>query len=296
MSNSTTINNLSFVLKNTNFEKQTIIYCRSSSKIQNQFNHSSLETQLYYCNEYSKTNNLNVKSNINEVCSATKINKQKKLLEIVNTCNNIHLVVYDATRFSRNILEGIKLLIECKNKNIIIHNVKDNYSTQNYQGYLNFIEGIKNGEIESKLISERVKHAIQLKKLKGNKIGIPSFGLMRQQINGLNKFVPNQNEMLIKDLANKLYFGCSMDEINKIMIKMNRVKITKIFTEPCTKIEYGNCSYSMIAEFFNNNNIKNRNDREWNANSISNIINKRINDNEDTNLTSNKKMKTEEFL
>lgn len=285
--------NLTNLVKDCNLTKNAVIYCRSSTKKQNEYNHVSLEMQSFFCREYCKNNEFPVLTMINEVCSATKMSNQKKLLELVNGFNNINLIVYDASRFSRNILEGIQLLNECKDKKIILHNVKDNYSTEKHQGYLNFIDGLKNAECESKILSERVKSAIFLKRVQGNDIGNPAYGFKKERINGIIKFIDDERENLIKDFATKLYYGCSFIEANNIMQKITGEKIKSLFTEPCKKIEYGNFTYQMIAEFFNENNIKNRNDKEWSSNSISNIIIKRKLNFGTLDFISNKKTKTQ---
>jgi len=275
MSKDRFINNLSGLIKKCEITKNAIIYCRSSTQKQNEYNHNSLEMQTFICRDYCFKNELNVISLISEVCSARKISNQKKLLEIINRNSNINLIIYDASRFSRNILEGIQVLNECKNKNIYIHNVKDNYTTHKYQGYLNFIDGIKNGESESKILSDRIKSSIEHRQIMGEDFGNPSYGYKKHKINGINKFIEDENEQLIIEFATKLYYGCSLKEVDKFMKLLTGEKIKSLFTEPCTSIEYGNFTYNMIAEFFNENNIKYRNDKLWTGTQISNIVNKK---------------------
>lgn len=266
------IKDLSGLIKKCDITKNAIIYCRSSSLKQNQYNHNSLEMQTFICREYCHKNQINVISLVTEICSATSIANQKKLLNIINTHSNINLIIYDASRFSRNILEGIQLLNDCKNKNINIHNVKDNYTTNNYQGYLNFIDGIKNAEAESKLIGERIKSSIEHRRRLGEDFGNPPYGYKREKINNINKIIEYESEQNIIELGKKLYYGCTLIEANIYMKKITGNNIKSLFTEPCNKIEYGNFSYSMLAEFFNQNNIKYRNDELWTTSRISNII------------------------
>ena len=103
----------------------SIIYCRSSTLKQNQGNHMSIETQLFYCKNYCEENKLNITNCESEICRAVSITNQRKLLKIVNSNRNINIIIYDASRFSRNVYDGINLLRKCKNKNIVIHIVKD---------------------------------------------------------------------------------------------------------------------------------------------------------------------------
>lgn len=291
MANNKVINNLCGLINKFDISKNAIIYCRSSTQKQNEYNHKSLEMQTFVCQEYCTNNELKNISLVTEVCSATKSSNQKKLLEIINKNSNVNLVIYDASRFSRNIVDGIQLLTDCKNKNINIHNVKDNYSTDRYQGYLNFIDGIKNGEAESKLISERVKSSLEHRRKLGEDFGKPPYGYTKTKINNINKFIVNKEEQLIIEFINKLYYGCTLTEANKYMKIFTGENIKSLFTEPCTQIDNGNFTYSMIADFLNVNNIKYKNDKQWNTSQITNLINnknkkRKLNDdnNNDNNI------------
>lgn len=272
-----TINNKSLNDVNNLFEKcsitqNAIIYCRSSTPDQNNFNHCSIDTQIFNNRQYCNQNKFKIISMSSEICSATKTTNQKALLKLVDEFKNIHLIVYDASRFSRNILEGVILLNKCREKNIIIHNVKDNYSTEKHQGYCNFIDGIKNGETESRLISDRIKSSIKYRKSLGANFGRPPFGFKSERHNGIIKFVKDDIETEIISFARNLYFGCTLIEANKQIVKITGNKIQTLFTEKCKKIEYGNFTFTMIAEFFNQHGIKNR-VHDWTGNSISMIVN-----------------------
>lgn len=266
------INDLTKLINGIGISKNAIIYCRSSTPHQNQYTHTSIEMQTFVCREYCYKNELQVVSLVTEVCSARQISNQKKLLKIINNNNDINLIVYDASRFSRNILEGIQILNECRNKNIILHCVKDSFSTYKYQGYLNFVDGIKNGEAESKLLSDRLKSSIQHKRALGSEFGNPAYGYKKEKNNGITKFVDNENEKKIINLATKLYYGCSVKEANNCILDITGENIKSLFTEPCAKIKFGNFTYGMIAEFFNEHNIKYRNEKEWTATQVSNIV------------------------
>lgn len=264
-------NELSSMLNKCILTEKSIIYCRSSTQSQNNFNHCSIDTQIFNNRQYCMKNNLKIFNMSTEICSATQLKNQKTLLHIINNFSNINIIVYDASRFSRNIIDGIKLLNLCIDKNINIYNVKDNYSTNTTQGYYNFIDGIKNAELESKLISDRMKSSINYRKNLGFDFGIPPYGYMRDRINGIIKFVKCNKETEIIDFGRALYYGCTLNEANKKMVSITGHKINSLFSEPCYKIEYGNFTFKMLAEFLNENNIKHRN-KDWTANSVSTII------------------------
>jgi len=266
------LNEINSLFEKCSVTQNAIIYCRSSTIDQNNFNHCSIDTQLFNCRQYCNQNKFKIVSMASEMCSATKSANQKALLKLIDEFKNINLIIYDASRFSRNILEGVILLNKCREKNIIIHNVKDNYSTEKHQGYCNFIDGIKNGETESRLISDRIKSSIKYRKSLGADFGRPPFGFKSERINGVIKFVKDDLETEIINFARNLYYGCTLVEANKQMMRITGNKIQTLFTEQCKKIEYGNFTFTMIAEFFNEYGIKNRT-REWIGSSISLIVN-----------------------
>jgi len=266
------LNEINNLFEKCSVTQNAIIYCRSSTFSQNEFNHCSIDTQVFNCRQYCNQNTLKIVSMVSEICSATKSANQKALLKLVDEFKNINLIIYDASRFSRNILEGVILLNKCREKNIIIHNVKDNYSTEKHQGYCNFIDGIKNGEAESRLISDRIKSSIKYRRSLGADFGRPPFGFKSERINGIVKFVKDDLETEIINFARNLYYGCTLVGANKQMMEITGNKIQTLFTEKCKKIEYGNFTFIMIAEFFNEHGIKNRT-HEWISSSISMIVN-----------------------
>jgi len=103
-------------------------------------------------------------------------------------------------------------------------------------------------------------------------LGTPPYGYSKDRINGIIKFIKNDNETQVIEFARDLYFGCTMIDANKKMTIITGSPIKSLFTKPCKKIEYGNFTLGMIADFFNENNIKNRN-KNWTSRSISVIVN-----------------------
>jgi DNA invertase Pin-like site-specific DNA recombinase len=284
------LNEINNLFEKCSVTHNAIIYCRSSTVAQNNFNHCSIDIQIFNCRQYCSQNNLKIVNTVSETCSATKSANQKVLLKMIDEFRNINLIIYDASRFSRNILDGVNLLHICKEKNIIIHNVKDNYSTEKHQGYCNFIDGIKNGESESRLISDRIKSSIKYRKSLGTDFGRPPFGFKSDKINGVIKFVKDDNETDIINFARDLYYGCTVVEANKKMKTITGHFIESLFTDQCKKINYGNFTFTMIAEFFNHNEIKNRNNI-WTGSSISNIISKKNTNDEILQNNNAKKIK-----
>ena len=102
---------------------QAIIYCRLSSPNQSIINnfHVSFENQLETCRNYCTTNNLFVVGEVQEIKSARNMNYLYELKKIGESNSNLNLVIYNITRFSRNILQGLQYIQAFSSKNITIH-------------------------------------------------------------------------------------------------------------------------------------------------------------------------------
>lgn len=255
----------------------SIIYCRSSTLKQNQGNHMSIETQLFYCKNYCEENKLNITKCESEICSAVSITNQRKLLKIINTNRNLNIIIYDTSRFSRNVYDGINLLRKCKNKNIIIHIVKDLAKSDNKYGYLKIVDGIKNAEIESATTSDRVRNAINFRRSLGHKIGRCPFGYKVEKINNIRKFAIDENGQNVISLMKTLYYGGTISLVNVLMDKIVGYEIEQLFTDnsgDTNIIKYGNMTYDMVADFLNEHKIKYFN-KDWKGTNISSILNKK---------------------
>ena len=263
-----------------NINNLAIIYTRCSTFRQNNSNSSSLEMQQFACHDYCNDNNFEViEPNVEEICSASVQNKQKKLELLINNNKNINLVIFDISRFCRCIFTGIKLIEKCINNNITLHFIKENLIIKNKKNLKNFTSGLINAQSESDAISYRVTESIKYRRSIGNYIGNPKYGYKIQTINGIKKLIFNNFEQHIIKIILKLKYGGSISDLDILTKELNNSKFTIIDrTKP---IMYGNYDNSDIAFILNNNNIYYKNNKEWKNSNISNIIknNNNIQDN-----------------
>ena len=264
--------------KSIQFNGKSIIYSRVSTK--NQSFGMSLDSQFKFCQDYCLENNFNMIGQVYEVVSARFINKQVKLQEIIDNYNNIHLIIYDPTRLSRNMKDYINFMEKCKAKDIIIHFVQDNLISNNNSDIKKIITSVFDGEIESHNLGLRVKRSIQHRK----KLGIfyPSitkYGYMykTKTVNGNIKKIINQDikEQKIIKLVQKLYYGTDITSVKKLLFDITNIKHKIIDTndnsEQTQPIEYGNMCFVDITNFLNSNSILKRN-KNWNSQAISQLI------------------------
>lgn len=237
-------------------------------------NSASLEIQDAKCIEYCNKNNFTIINNISEICSARKMSNQKKLLNIINNNTNINLIIFDVSRFSRNMEDGIKTYNLCKQKNINIHFIKDTIRSSNINHFNIFSLSLLNAQNESDAISYRVTESVKYRKSLGNYIGKPKFGytLIRNS-NNILKIARHPQEYNILLLILRLKYGSTYNEINNLYKDItNNMDANITCLSPITNriILYGNYENRDIIHILNSNNIFNNN-KQFNSLNIYNL-------------------------
>jgi DNA invertase Pin-like site-specific DNA recombinase len=276
------INNISSVT----IKNRSIIYVRSSTKNQNnEYNNSaSLEMQIFSCENFAKQNNLDIISIEKEICSARKGSNQKVLKSIIENNNNINLMVFDISRFSRNHFDGTKMLKHCLEKGITIYSVKDNLFVKDLRDIQSFTNLLISAQAESDAISHRVLQSIEYRKSLGAYFGKEKFGYSIIKENNIKKLVPLLDEIQVINLIQKLYYGCQKCEIEDLLLTINKQK-TKIKIPDI--LLYGNYSSADVAYFLNLHSIFKRGE-QWTTYTINKVINQNVKYiNKKYNLTDN---------
>lgn len=264
---------------------QAIIYIRVSSKKQidtNDINRGwSFDVQEKICRDYCNEHNFTITSIIREICSARIMNKQHDLNDIIETNENINLIIMEPSRLSRNIKDFIILNDMCKKKNIIIHFAFNNLITSSSIDMKNIISIIYDAEIESNKTSERIKRTYHYKKLA--KLYQPSvihygYKYIKNPNKYLKDIVKDDEEQLIIELINKLYYGENIGVICNLLKQITGEEHIlynpkKPDEERINELEYGNLTKTNIVNFLNSIPILRRG-KEWNITSVSKLIDK----------------------
>jgi DNA invertase Pin-like site-specific DNA recombinase len=245
----------------------TIIYTRCSTEKQNntELHSTSLETQIYNCTNFGNSNNMPISDVVSEICSATKSSNQKKLLQLIDNITNFNLIIFDVSRFSRNIFDGTVLIKKCRDNNITIYSVKENICTNTNYGIKQFLSELMNAQNESDAISYRVSESIKYRKSLGAFIGgkVPYGHELYRDENNVAKLAINVEESDIIWLILKLKYGCIFNEIGMFIRNVLNSEDHKI-------ILYGHFTDSDIAFILNNNNIFYRG-KAWTGSNVHNI-------------------------
>lgn len=181
----------------------TIGYIRVSS------NKQTLEHQRFEIENFARSENIKIDEWIEEKISSRKALEKRKLGELLNNLQeNDILITCEISRLGRSLLEVMKILEACLNKNCQVWTIKENYRLGNdiQSKVLAFAFGLA-AEIERKLISERTKSSLANIKAQGKKLGRP-YNAETKKL----KLAKNKRQIL--DLLKK---GLSKSKIARIL-------------------------------------------------------------------------------
>ena len=151
------------------FYMTTIGYIRVGS------NKQTLEHQRFEIENFALKEDIKIDTWIEETISSRKALEKRKLGELLNNLQeNDILITCEISRLGRSLLEVMKILETCLNKNCQVWTLKENYRLGNdiQSKVLAFAFGLA-AEIERQLISERTKSSLANIKATGKKLGRP---------------------------------------------------------------------------------------------------------------------------
>lgn len=218
-----------------------IIYCRVSTKKQDEDKNNGLQSQYDICMDYIKSNYLNYKiiDHVSEIGSSYgNVHKLKKLHFLINSNKNITLFILETSRFGRNLMQINNYLDLCDKNNIKIISVLD---SQKY-GFTK-VQNVN-------FVSESLK-AVQESNIKSNK-KISNNIIKRQKGEFIGGKIPLGHYVKNKKL-------CKFDNYETVIINLMEMLNLHAMNE--------------VINYANNNNLFNKSN--WNSNSIRIII-KRI--------------------
>ena len=165
--------------------------------------------QRFEIEEYAKNQGLKIDDWIEETISSRKALKNRKLGTLLENLNeNDILITCEISRLGRSLLEVMRILETCLNKNCQVWTLKENYRLGNdiQSKVLAFAFSLA-AEIERNLISQRTKSSLANLKASGKKLGRP-FSAESKKLK-LSKNVQKIQNLLAK--------GISKSKIAKIL-------------------------------------------------------------------------------
>lgn len=135
----------------------------------------STKNQKFEISNFSKSKNLSIDEWIEETISATKKIEERAFGQLLQKLEKDDvLIVSELSRMGRNLMQIMKILHDCMERDIQVFTVKENYQLGNNinSKVLAFAFGLS-AEIERNLISQRTKEALARKKAEGVILGRP---------------------------------------------------------------------------------------------------------------------------
>jgi DNA invertase Pin-like site-specific DNA recombinase len=248
-----------------------VIYARQSDQMKH-----SLDDQVQKAKEYSKTNGFKVVSVIRETRSGKEIVKQTRLMNALLENKDTHFIFSHTDRITRDFQGFCSHFINCCNANShTIHIVNEELVSSIPLHFKKIVCGIIDAEEERKTISRRIKSSVAFRKRNGiYKPSIPKFGKMyiRDREGKIMKVVQREEEVDTIQLVNRMYYGGTCDEIERLLIKITKNPRHKIYNykdeeSDVREIKRGNMTSTSIAEFLNYIRLYKRN-RKWSGASV----------------------------
>jgi len=169
----------------------------------------TVEHQRYEISQFAKHNHISIDKWIEETISSRNPLNKRKLGQVLNNLEeNDILIAAEISRLGRSLLEVMRILENCLNKNCQVWTIKENYKLGNdiQSKVMAFAFGLS-AEIERNLISQRTKSSLDNIRATGKKLGRPFSAQSK-------KLKLSKNSAKIKDLLDQ---GISKYKIAKIM-------------------------------------------------------------------------------
>lgn len=133
------------------------------------------ENQRFEIENFAKEREITMHEWIEETISATKKLEERKFGQLLQKMEKgDQLVVTELSRLGRNLMQIMKILHDCMEKDIMVYTIKERYELGNNinSKVLAFAFGLS-AEIERNLISQRTREALARKKAEGVILGRP---------------------------------------------------------------------------------------------------------------------------
>lgn len=138
-------------------------------------NKQTCEHQYFEIEQFAKQNNITVDRWVKETISSRKPLNKRQLSQLLDELQpNDILIAAEISRLGRSLLEVMRILENCLNKNCRVWTIKENYRLGNdiQSKVMAFAFGLS-AEIERNLISQRTKASLDNIRATGKRLGRP---------------------------------------------------------------------------------------------------------------------------
>ena len=156
---------------------------------------------------YCSSNNIIIKKQFSDLQISGKSLKREEFQKMLNRLDEVDgIVIFDVTRFARNVNEGIPLFLQILNQKKEIHLVKNNkildYSNENYSTWDLLVPIIEFFQGEEYLKNLHIRQAIGIKRYKdkNGRWGKREYFFNKEKYIEL-KFLNTKNRIIAKELG-----------------------------------------------------------------------------------------------
>ena len=138
-------------------------------------NKQTCEHQHFEIQQFAEHNKINVDKWVEETVSSRKALNKRKLGQLLDELQSGDiLIAAEISRLGRSLLEVMRILETCLNKNCQVWTLKENYRLGNdiQSKVMAFAFGLS-AEIERNLISQRTKASLESVRATGKRLGRP---------------------------------------------------------------------------------------------------------------------------
>ena len=181
-------------------------------------NKQTCEHQRFEIEQFTKQNNIHIDQWVTETISSRQALNKRQLGKLLDKLQSGDiLIAAEISRLGRSLLEVMRILENCLNKNCQVWTLKENYRLGNdiQSKVMAFAFGLS-AEIERNLISQRTKASLESIRASGKKLGRPFAAQSK-------KLKLSKNTKKIKTL---LDMGLTKYKIAKIM-GVNQATVTR---------------------------------------------------------------------
>lgn len=257
-------------------KKLAVIYCRVSSFQQNNQYSVSFEVQEIKGQNCARLFNLKVDKTLKIVESAYN-GKLKTLKKLISEYRGKNILIYDVSRFCRNVENGMQLLGHALTCNTRLFFVSEGIVWD--RNHLHVRETLRlrltMAEEESKAIARRVSDARTVKKRNGFFIGGKAkYGYKKIDVDGGKKLIEDENEQNVINFIRMCRTqGTSLRTMNRLMRQISTIfgkkdSLELEFEGQLVDSIQEHLSYQNIADLLNDYEVMRR-DTNWTAASVS---------------------------
>jgi DNA invertase Pin-like site-specific DNA recombinase len=211
--------------------------CRVSSKKQSGPTHVSLDAQEKQLTNFVKEqfgSHENIRVKVYKI-SASAYKGIPNVLEMIGECSskNDVILTYRVDRLSRNIVAILDFIEDLHSRGVKLYSWDE--KMWYHSNKMSFIQGIVNANMESDLISKRVKMSLEHRKKRGDQVlGGLSYGYKTSRDkDGRVIRVANENEKKVIDMINNYRYKCNytLSEIAALLNDKGLKKRGRYWTE-----------------------------------------------------------------